>query len=390
MLEHLVNLGKYYRNEDKITIGVMMAGYQSLMPGTYYTPGSVTSVSQLNGGSTPGVPGTVTAMQYSNQMNQILAAQHATPTTTAAQVNTTQLNGVMNYNGTSQINHHNISHLQQNGLVKTEDGMAAAQLQQPPQLQPTMEGGGGGGGGGGGENSHTQEAQSKAEEVPDVDEGEDEEPVIDIVINNVVCSFSVSCHLDLRNIALNGNNVEFRRENGMVTMKLRKPSTTASVWSSGKITCTGSTSEDQARFAARRIARCLQKLGYHVRFKNFRIVNVLGTCTMPFGIRITQFSQKHREAASYEPELHPGVTYKINYPKATLKIFSTGSITVTAPSVGNVQCAIEHIYPLVQEFSKQRSPEDLVEARKTLLRNPVSEDDSEEEQEQEPWPEEKF
>ncbi|CAL4094649.1 unnamed protein product [Meganyctiphanes norvegica] len=372
----------------------MMAGYQSLMPGTYYTTGSVTGVSQLNGTSTPAVPGVVSTMQYSNHMNPVMAAAaHHVPTpTTTAQINTMQLNGVMNINGTSQLNHHNISHLQQNGVVKTEE-MAASHLQLPPPLVPTAEGGGGDGGGGGRENiatdaanSHLEEAQAKADEVnPEEEEGEDEEPVIDIVINNVVCSFSVSCHLDLRNIALNGNNVEFRRENGMVTMKLRKPSTTASVWSSGKITCTGSTSESQARFAARRIARCLQKLGYHVRFKNFRIVNVLGTCTMPFGIRITQFSQKHREAASYEPELHPGVTYKINYPKATLKIFSTGSITVTAPSVGNVQCAIEHIYPLVQEFSKERSPEDLVEAKKTLLRNPVSDDESEDE---EPWPEE--
>lgn len=73
----------------------------------------------------------------------------------------------------------------------------------------------------------------------------EEEPEIDIVINNVVCSFSVRCHLNLRNIALNGFNVEFRRENGMVTMKLRRPYTTASIWSSGRITCTGATSEDQ-------------------------------------------------------------------------------------------------------------------------------------------------
>ncbi|MCL4152509.1 UNVERIFIED_CONTAM: hypothetical protein GTU68_033627 [Idotea baltica] len=149
------------------------------------------------------------------------------------------------------------------------------------------------------------------------------------MINNVVCSFSVGCHLNLRNIALMGKNVEFRKENGMVTLKLRRPLTTASIWSSGKITCTGSTSEDQARIAARRVARSLQKLGYNVRFRNYRIVNVLGTCTMPFAIRISQFSQKHRRAASYEPELHPGVTYRIEQPKATLKIFSTGSITVT-------------------------------------------------------------
>lgn len=75
----------------------------------------------------------------------------------------------------------------------------------------------------------------------------DAEPELDIVINNVVCSFSVRCHLKLREIALNGANVEYRRENGMVTMKLRRPYTTASIWSSGRITCTGATSESQVR-----------------------------------------------------------------------------------------------------------------------------------------------
>jgi len=176
---------------------------------------------------------------------------------------------------------------------------------------------------------------------------------VDIVINNVVGSFSVKCHLNLRDIALRGHNVEYRRENGMVTMKLRRPYTTASMWSSGKITCTGANSEPQAKVAARRYSRVLQKLGFNVNFRNFRVVNVLGTCTMPFAIKITQFSQKYKEA-SYEPELHPGVTYKIIKPKATLKIFSTGSITVTAPSVANVQAAIEQIYPLVYEFKKPK------------------------------------
>jgi Transcription factor TFIID (or TATA-binding protein, TBP) len=60
-----------------------------------------------------------------------------------------------------------------------------------------------------------------------------EEPEIDIVISNVVCAFSVRCHLALKEIALHGANVEYKRENGMVTMKLRKPYTTASIWSSG-------------------------------------------------------------------------------------------------------------------------------------------------------------
>lgn len=102
----------------------------------------------------------------------------------------------------------------------------------------------------GGQLGQEQTQESSSEVVPatadpnaaQTEEGD--EPEIDIVINNVVCSFSVRCHLNLREIALNGHNVEFRRENGMVTMKLRKPYTTASMWSSGKITCTGATSEE--------------------------------------------------------------------------------------------------------------------------------------------------
>lgn len=190
---------------------------------------------------------------------------------------------------------------------------------------------------------------------------EESQPEVDIVINNVVCSFSVRCHLNLKEIALNGSNVEYRRENGMVTMKLRHPYTTASIWSSGKITCTGANSEEQARVSARKFSRILQKLDdkyKDIRIKNWRIVNVLGTCTLPFAIKIVPFSQAFKEA-SYEPELHPGVTYKIRNPKATLKIFSTGSITVTAPSVANVQAAIEHIYPKVFEFQKKKELADI-------------------------------
>jgi len=225
---------------------------------------------------------------------------------------------------------------QQNGHARVEMSTAAAPEAAAAAAGEELANGlNGGEGGDGGEQS------------------QEEQKEVDIVINNVVGSFSVKCHLNLRDIALRGHNVEYRRENGMVTMKLRRPYTTASMWSSGKITCTGANSEDQAKVAARRYTRLLQKLGFNVKFRNFRVVNVLGTCTMPFAIKITQFSQKYKEA-SYEPELHPGVTYKIQRPKATLKIFSTGSITVTAPSVANVQSAIEKIYPLVYEFRKPK------------------------------------
>ncbi|WAR23510.1 TBPL1-like protein [Mya arenaria] len=188
---------------------------------------------------------------------------------------------------------------------------------------------------------------------------------LDISISNVVCSFGTKCHLNLKKIAMEGSNVEYHRQHGMLNMRIRRPRTTASVWSSGKITCTGAMSEEDAKIAARRFARKIQKMGYKVKFTNFRVVNVLGTCSLPFCLNIDKFSREHKEA-SYEPELHPGVTYKIKDPKATLKIFSTGSITVTAPRVSNVQSAIEYIYPLVVDFNAGPRPEKLINPEQLL------------------------
>ncbi|MBV97552.1 TATA box-binding protein-like protein 1, partial [Eschrichtius robustus] len=57
--------------------------------------------------------------------------------------------------------------------------------------------------------------------------------------------------------------------------------------------------------------------------------------------------------ACYEPELHPAVCYRIKSLRATLQIFSTGSITVTGPNVKAVATAVEQVYPFVFESRKE-------------------------------------
>lgn len=121
---------------------------------------------------------------------------------------------------------------------------------------------------------------------------------------------------------------------------------------------------------------------------------------MPWAIKIVQFSEKYKKEASYEPELHPGVTYNLHDPTATLKIFSTGSMTVTgefvltfdcsaslmpqalafcflARSVAHVQAAIEHIYPLVYEFKNPRTPKEVSKEEEELLNPMIDSDDDE-------------
>ncbi|KAI2649626.1 TATA box-binding protein-like 1 [Labeo rohita] len=160
---------------------------------------------------------------------------------------------------------------------------------------------------------------------------------LDIIVTNVVSVFRTRCHLNLRTIGLEGTN--------KVLMKLRKPRITASIWSSGKIICTGATSEEEAKLGARRLARCLQKIGFKVRFSDFKVVNVLAVCSLPFQIRLID----------YEPEIHPAASYRIKNLRSTVQVFSTGNITVTGPNVQSVASAVEQIYPLLFECQKTLS-----------------------------------
>ncbi|KAF6024993.1 Trf2 [Bugula neritina] len=135
----------------------------------------------------------------------------------------------------------------------------------------------------------------------------------------------------------------------MLNMKIRKPSATASIWSSGKVTVTGPTLRTAAASPLEELPDLCKKLDFL-----FKIVNVLGTCSLPFGIKLTDFSRENIGKVQYEPELHPGATYRIADISATLKIFSTGSITITAPKVQNIQLAVEHVFPLVYPFRKPK------------------------------------
>uniref|UniRef100_A0A3B3BPQ6 TATA box-binding protein-like 1 n=1 Tax=Oryzias melastigma TaxID=30732 RepID=A0A3B3BPQ6_ORYME len=60
-------------------------------------------------------------------------------------------------------------------------------------------------------------------------------------------------------------------------MRIRRPRTTANIFRSGKMICTGATSMEECRQATRRHARILQKAGFPVRILNFRIINCVCT-----------------------------------------------------------------------------------------------------------------
>ena len=185
--------------------------------------------------------------------------------------------------------------------------------------------------------------------------------LIEPTVNNVVCSFSTRCHLNLRRIAMEGFNVEFRRDLNVVNMKLRKPNTTATIWSSGKITCVGAKSEQEAYKSARRFCRLLQHLKFKVRLFNYRVVNVLCTYALGFSVDLKRLANDYKNECSYEPELHPGASFKMEDIKSTLKLFTTGSVTITAPSVDASKRALNQMQSILLKYKYRSEAEKKLE-----------------------------
>ena len=106
--------------------------------------------------------------------------------------------------------------------------------------------------------------------------------------------------------------------------------------------CTGAKSEEDSRLAARKYARIVQKLGFQTKFKDFKIQNMVskwllwivlkifscqvGSCDVKFPIRLEGLVLTHSQFSSYEPELFPGLIYRMVKPRIVLLIFVSGKV----------------------------------------------------------------
>ena len=134
-----------------------------------------------------------------------------------------------------------------------------------------------------------------------------------------------------------------------VIMRIREPKTTALIFASGKMVVTGAKSEDDSKLASRKYARIIQKLGFNAKFTDFKIQNIVGSCDIKFPIRLEGLASKHHNFSSYEPELFPGLIYRMIKPKIVLLIFVSGKIVLTGAKVREeIYQAFEMIYPVLQ------------------------------------------
>ncbi|RNA23947.1 TATA-box-binding [Brachionus plicatilis] len=182
------------------------------------------------------------------------------------------------------------------------------------------------------------------------------EPTTTIVptIQNIVSTISVGCKLDLKKIALKARNSEYNPKRfAALIMRIRVPRTTALIFSSGKMVCTGAKSETESKLAARKYARIIQKLGFPAKFMDFKIQNIVGCADIQFIVRLESLHTYHTRFCSYEPEIFPGLIYRMLQPKVVLLVFVSGKVVITgAKTREEIYEAFNNLYPILRSFKK--------------------------------------
>lgn len=155
-------------------------------------------------------------------------------------------------------------------------------------------------------------------------------------------------------------------------MRIREPKTTALVFRTGKMIVTGAKAKDDSETAAKKFSLILQRAGFPVRFENFTIQNITATCDCGFPISLEGFMYTYSSCSTYEPELFPGLIYRLADPKVVLLIFvsgliifiillnpifivlSLGKVVITgAKNTDMLSIAINNVYPQILEFRKR-------------------------------------
>ena len=153
---------------------------------------------------------------------------------------------------------------------------------------------------------------------------------VEIRVVNIVVSTAFEKKIPLEKMAATLPNTEYNPEQfpGLV-IRIKDPKTSALVFSSGKVVCTGARTMEDVRESIRKIIKSLLKIDVKVKIKPIiKIQNIVasGTVGIPLNLNILAMKLKNTE---YEPEQFPGLVYKLIEAKATFLLFSNGKVVCT-------------------------------------------------------------
>ena len=172
-----------------------------------------------------------------------------------------------------------------------------------------------------------------------------------INIENVVATGALHQNIDLNSIVRVFAGVEYRPEQfpGLV-YRTKKPKATTLIFSSGKMVCTGSKSEREARRAVMKVVDELGRGGIVILGKpEIQIQNIVSAADLGGRIDLEKVTYSLKRTM-YEPEQFPGLIYRMDDPKVVILIFASGKLVCTgAKKETEVHRAVSKLQETLEE-----------------------------------------
>jgi transcription initiation factor TFIID TATA-box-binding protein len=152
----------------------------------------------------------------------------------------------------------------------------------------------------------------------------------EISIVNIVVSTSLEHDIPLERMAATLSNTEYNPEQfpGLV-IRIKDPKTSALIFSSGKVVCTGARTMEKVDESIKKIIKSLEKINIKIKINpKITIQNIVAAGSVGMDLNLNILAMK-LDNTEYEPEQFPGLVYKLPAAKATFLLFSNGKIVCT-------------------------------------------------------------
>lgn len=180
-------------------------------------------------------------------------------------------------------------------------------------------------------------------------------PKWEIKIQNIVASSSLEKDIPLIKLAEALPNTEYNPEQfpGLV-MRIKEPKTSALIFSSGKIVCTGAKSMAKVKEAVRKIIQNVEKIRIKITVDpKISVQNMVASGSVGMDLNLNSLALD-LENTEYEPEQFPGLVYKLPGTRATFLLFSNGKIVCTGTrSESKLREAVDMLVKVLQKVSKK-------------------------------------
>ncbi len=180
------------------------------------------------------------------------------------------------------------------------------------------------------------------------------QPGREIKVVNIVVSASLGHDIPLEKMAATLSNTEYNPEQfpGLV-IRIKEPKTSALIFSSGKIVCTGARSMDKVYESIDKIIKSLEKINIKIKARpTVKIQNIVASGRVGMDLNLNTLAMK-LENTEYEPEQFPGLVYKLAEAKATFLLFSNGKVVCTGTkSEAEVHDALDKLIENLKKIVK--------------------------------------